>query len=74
MVMSMGMAAAAAGVSFTDTQKLARAIRAVQEGLATIKRPLPPEKHAQLIEAAYELICEDEGNSDRLTKVIQLVA
>lgn len=64
-----------------DTQRLARAIGAVQEGLAAINRTLPPDKHAQLIEAAYELILEEEEKastqattSARIVKFIRLAA
>ena len=64
-----------------DTERLARAIGAVQEGLASIRRTLPPDKHAQLIEAAYELILEDEQaaaaqatTSARIIKFIKLAA
>ena len=64
-----------------DTQRLARAIGAVQEGLASIQRTLPPDKHAQLIEAAYELILEEEQKasaqattSARIVKFIRLAA
>lgn len=64
-----------------DTVRLARAIGAVQEGLASIRRTLPPDKHAQLIEAAYELILEDEQaaaaqatTSARIIKFIKLAA
>ena len=64
-----------------DEALLSRAIGAVQEGLASIKRTLPPDKHAQLIEAAYELILEDEQaaaaeatTSARIIKFIKLAA
>lgn len=64
-----------------DTRILTRAVTAVQEGLAGIKRPLPPDKHAALIMAAYELILEDEQQaaaaettSARIVKFIKLAA
>lgn len=64
-----------------DTRILTRAVTAVQEGLAGLKRPLPPDKHAALIMAAYELILEDEQQaaaaettSARIVKFIKLAA
>ena len=64
-----------------DTRILTRAVTAVQEGLAGLKRPLPPDKHAALIMAAYELILEDEQQaaaaettSARIVKFIKMAA
>lgn len=48
-----------------DEALLSRAIGAVQEGLAAINRTLPPDKHAQLIGAAYHLMAKLEA-SDKL--------
>lgn len=39
-----------------DEQLLARAIGAVEEGLRAVGRALPPDKHAKLILAAYNLL------------------
>jgi len=39
-----------------DEQLLARAIGAVEEGLRAVSRSLPPDKHAKLILAAYNLL------------------
>lgn len=78
----VGMTAVPAEPKPFDTERLARAIGAVQEGLASIRRTLPPDKHAQLIEAAYELILADECHfadpnkrtADQISKFIKLVA
>lgn len=76
-----GAAPAPAPAVQLDTRILTRAVTAVQEGLAGIKRPLPPDKHAALIMAAYELILEDEQQaaaaettSARIVKFIKLAA
>ncbi len=65
---------AASSTQFTDVERLSRAIAAVQEGLASINRTLPPKKHAELIEAAYELITQEETNTAKVIKLIRLAA
>lgn len=52
-----------------DTDRLASAIAAVQEGLDAIQRQLPPHKHAQLIAAAYDLLDSATSNA----KVVQFI-
>ena len=58
-----------------DTQRLLDAIAAVEEGLASIQRVLPPEKKAELIQLAYELLTEEdpEARADERTKVMRLI-
>lgn len=54
---------------FGDVERLSSAIAAVQEGLDAIHRQLPPDKHAQLIAAAYELL----DNATSSAKVVQFI-
>jgi transcriptional regulator with XRE-family HTH domain len=58
-------------VVFSDHARLQLAIEAVEEGLAEIKRKLPPAKKAELIVAAYELMAQPEQakNVIRLVRV-----
>lgn len=49
-----------------DADKLALAIKAVEEGLQDTERDLPPDKKAALFMAAYELINEDERRSEKM--------
>jgi len=58
-------------VALTDHARLQLAIEAVEEGLAEIKRKLPPAKMAELIVAAYELMAQPEQakNVIRLVRV-----
>lgn len=44
---------------------LTRAIRAVEEGLRSVGRLMPPDKHAKLIQAAYNLLGKLEA-SDKI--------
>lgn len=57
--------------ALTDHARLQLAIEAVEEGLAEIKRKLPPAKMAELIVAAYELMAQPEQakNVIRLVRV-----
>lgn len=48
-----------------DEQLLARSIGAVEEGLRAVDRSLPPDKHAKLIQAAYNLLGRLEA-SDKI--------
>lgn len=54
----------------SDRARLAAAIGAVEEGLAETRRKLPPEKRAELILAAYDLLAESKNSR---AKVIRLV-
>jgi transcriptional regulator with XRE-family HTH domain len=58
-------------VALADHARLQLAIEAVEEGLAEIKRKLPPAKMAELIVAAYELMAQPEQakNVIRLVRV-----
>lgn len=48
-----------------DEQLLARSIGAVEDGLRAVDRSLPPDKHAKLIQAAYNLLGRLEA-SDKI--------
>lgn len=62
--------------ALTDEQgaRLQLAIEAVEEGLQLIKRKLPPDKKAQLILAAYDLLAEPESAKGKVVELIRLVA
>ncbi len=45
-----------------NPELLQAAIEGVAEGLRRINRTVPPDKHAQLIAAAYELLLDGQGN------------
>lgn len=53
-----------------DEDQLAAAIKAVEEGLALIKRRLPPDKKAELIKIAYGMIRDDRD----VKNIIRLVS
>lgn len=57
-----------------DRDRLALAIEAVEEGLQLIKRKLPPDKKAQLILAAFDLLAEPESAKSKVIQLIRLVA
>ena len=64
-----------------DEQLLSRSIGAVEAGLHAVSRSLPPEKHAQLIFAAYNLLgklevsdkAADQAISKARTQVIEFI-
>jgi transcriptional regulator with XRE-family HTH domain len=64
-----------------DEQLLSRSIGAVEAGLHAVSRSLPPEKHAQLILAAYNLLgklevsdkAADQAISKARTQVIEFI-
>lgn len=45
-----------------NIELLTAAVEGVQEGLRRINRTVPPDKHAQLIVASYELLIDGQGN------------
>lgn len=47
---------AAPAVVFDDLARLTHTIAAVQEGLSSVNLTLPPDKYAELVVAAYELM------------------
>lgn len=57
-----------------DRERLRMAVEAVEEGLATIRRKLPPDKKAELILAAYDLMAEPEQAKGKVVELIRLVA
>jgi len=67
--------ASADAIALDDADRLQAAIEAVEEGLAAINRRLPPDKHAQLIIAAYDLIdAMDEDSPGRVINFIRAAA
>lgn len=54
--------AQAASIPPLNTDLLQAAIEGVQEGLQRINRTVPPDRHAQLIAAAYELLLDSQGH------------
>lgn len=57
-----------------DRERLKIAIEAVEEGLAIAKKILPPDKKAELVLAAYDLISESENSHEKVVKLIKLSA
>jgi transcriptional regulator with XRE-family HTH domain len=59
---------------FSDQHRLQLAIEAVEEGLAEIKRKLPPAKKAELIVAAYELMAQPEQAKNNVIRLVRVAA
>lgn len=59
----------------SDRDRLVTAIRAVEQGLALIGRTMAPDKKAELILAAYELISQDDAaaQATQSAKIIQFI-
>lgn len=57
-----------------DRERLRMAVEAVEEGLVSIRRKLPPDKKAELILAAYDLMAEPEQAKGKVVELIRLVA
>lgn len=59
----------------SDRDRLVTAIRAVEQGLALIGRTMAPDKKAELILAAYELISQDDATAQaaQSAKIIQFI-
>jgi hypothetical protein len=59
-----------------NTELLQAAVEGVQEGLRRINRTVPPDRHAQLIAAAYELLLDSQGHvsKDNVIKFIRAAA
>ncbi len=57
-----------------DAHRLATAIEAVEEGLDAAKRTMPPDKKAELIKAAYDLISQPETGKGKVVELLRLVA
>lgn len=60
-------------VNLEDLDRLELAIEAVEEGLNSLYRELPPAKRAKLIVAAYDLLI-DMDQKDNVVKFIKLAA
>lgn len=60
-------------VNLEDLDRLELAIEAVEEGLDTLYRELPPAKRAKLIVAAYDLLI-DMDQKDNVVKLIKRAA
>jgi transcriptional regulator with XRE-family HTH domain len=61
-------------VQFSDQHRLQLAIEAVEEGLAEMKRKLPPAKKAELIGAAYELMAQPEQAKNNVIRLVRVAA
>lgn len=57
-----------------DMARLTSALAAVQEGLQSIKRTLPPDKHAELVAAAYELLDSPATSASNVIRFIKAAA
>lgn len=57
-----------------DRERLKIAIEAVEEGLAIIRKKMPPDKKAELVLAAYDLISESENSHEKVVNLIKLSA
>lgn len=57
-----------------DRARLALAIEAVEEGLAAIRRTLPPAQRAEAILAAYDLMAEPVEAKKQVVALLKLVA
>lgn len=57
-----------------DLARLKEAIAAVEEGLAETRRKLPPDKRAELIFAAYELMAEPEQSRANVIRLVRTAA
>ncbi len=58
----------------SDRKRLEVAISAVEEGLAETRRKLPPNKKAELILAAYDLMAESKQSRDNVIRMVRAAA
>lgn len=58
----------------SDRARLVAAISAVEEGLAETRRKLPPDKRAELILAAYDLMAEPEQSRNNVIRMVRAAA
>jgi transcriptional regulator with XRE-family HTH domain len=61
------------GPRFDDLARLRLAIEAVEEGLAAAGKRLPPDRKAEVIAAAYELLRQHEQEQGAREHVVQLL-
>lgn len=61
-------------VTFSDPVRLRLAIEAVEEGLRAIGRALPPDKYAQLVVAAYQLMPSPDTDRAKVVDFIKAAA
>lgn len=57
-----------------DRERLRLAVEAVEDGLAAVRRTLPPDKRAELILAAYDLMAAPEQAKGKVVELLRLVA
>lgn len=57
-----------------DKGRLTSAIRAVETGLELINKVMPPDKKAELIMLAYDLMSEPEADAGKVVHFIKMVA
>jgi transcriptional regulator with XRE-family HTH domain len=65
------------GPRFDDLARLRLAIEAVEEGLAAAAKRLPPDRKAEVIAAAYELLRQhdkEQGARESVVQLLRLVA
>lgn len=60
--------------ALSDRARLEAAIGAVEEGLAETRRKLPPEKRAELILAAYDLMAQPKQTRDNVIRLVRTAA
>lgn len=57
-----------------DRERLEIAVEAVMEGLSETRRKLPPNKMAELILAAYDLISDSEQSKENIIRLVRMAA
>lgn len=63
--------APAAGGAFDDLERLTRAVAAVQEGLQASGRTFAPDRYAQLVAAAYQLMAAPGTTTAQIVQFIK---
>jgi transcriptional regulator with XRE-family HTH domain len=58
----------------TDHDRLAFAIETIEAGLAETKRHLPPNKKAELVMAAYDLMSQPGVTRENIIRLVRLAA
>jgi len=61
-------------MALNDRARLVAAVEAVEEGLAELRRKLPPKKRAELILAAYDLMTEPEQSRTNVVNLVRIAA
>jgi len=60
--------------ALNDRKRLIAAVEAVEEGLVELRRKLPPDKRAELILAAYDLLAEPEKSRNNVVRLVRIAA